>query len=43
MVRLATAELREVLGDVSLGEFEVIEWIRGYLTEQYEATETHNE
>ena len=42
-VRLATAELREVLGDVSLGEFEVIEWIRGYLTEQYEATETHNE
>lgn len=41
-VRLATAELREVLGDVSLGEFEVIEWIRGYLTEQYEATdETH--
>ncbi|MBR7184742.1 MAG: sensor histidine kinase [Clostridia bacterium] len=43
-VRLNTAELREVLCDVSLGEFAVIEWIREYLTEQYEAkNSTHNE
>lgn len=35
-VRLSAAELREVLGDVSLGEFAVLEWIRGYLTEAYE-------
>lgn len=34
-VRLDTKELREVLGDVSLGEYEVLEWIRGYLKEQY--------
>lgn len=38
-VRLSTAELREVLGDVSLGEYEIIEWIRGYLEEQYAATD----
>ncbi len=36
-VELDTARLREILGDVSLGEFEVIEWIRGYLGEQYTA------
>ncbi len=36
-VRLSTAELRQILGDVSLGEFEVLEWIRGYLSEAYEA------
>lgn len=35
-VRLSTKELREVLGDVSLGEFTVLEWIRGYLEEAYE-------
>ncbi len=35
-VRLDTKELREVLGDVSLASFEVVEWMRGYLTEQYE-------
>lgn len=34
-VRLDTKELREVLGDVSLGEYEVLEWIKGYLKEQY--------
>lgn len=35
-VRLCTAELREVLGeDVSLGEFEVLQWIEAYLKEQY--------
>ena len=31
---LDTAELREVLGDVSLAEPEVFAWIQDYLTEQ---------
>lgn len=36
-VKLDTRELRAVLGDnVSLDSFEVVEWMRGYLTEQYE-------
>lgn len=35
-VKLNTPELREVLGEgVSLGEPEVIGWINGYLTENY--------
>lgn len=34
-VRLSTAELREVLGDVPLSTPDVIEWIREYLQEQY--------
>ena len=34
-VALSTLQLREVLGDVSLGEPEVIAWIKDYLTEQY--------
>lgn len=34
-VQLKTRELREILGDVPLSEFEVIVWIREYLTEQY--------
>lgn len=34
-VELKTAELREVLGDVPLSEFEVIVWIREFLSEQY--------
>lgn len=35
-VHLSCAELREVLGDdISLGEFEILEWIRGYLEESY--------
>ncbi len=34
-VELDTDELREILGDVSLGEFEVLRWIEGYLREQY--------
>jgi hypothetical protein len=35
---LSTAELREILGDVSLAEPEVFAWIQDYLTEQeYEA------
>ncbi len=37
-VRLDTKEIRSVLGDeISLGEFEVLEWIRGSLEEQYQA------
>ena len=36
-VRLSCAELRAVLGDgISLSDFEVLEWIRGYLAEAYE-------
>ncbi len=36
--RLDTKELRAVLGDeISLGEFEILEWIRGSLEEQYQA------
>lgn len=35
-VHLSCAELRAVLGDdISLGSFEVLEWIRGYLEEGY--------
>ncbi len=34
-VKLDTRELRQVLGGVSLGEFEVLEWIRAYLEDQY--------
>lgn len=34
-VRLDTKELRQVLGDVPISSPEVIEWIRGFLTEQY--------
>ena len=35
-VRLDTRELREVLGeDVSLASYEVIQWIKEYLNEQY--------
>ncbi len=36
VVHLSCKELKDVLGDVSLAEFEVLEWIRGYLTESYE-------
>lgn len=35
-VELDTSALRDVLGsDVSLGEYEVLQWIEGYLREQY--------
>ena len=34
-VELDTRQLREVLGEVSLAEFEVLQWITGYLTDQY--------
>ena len=38
-VTLNTAELRQVLGDdVSLSAFEVLQWIEGYLQEQYAET-----
>ena len=36
-VHLSCSELRAVLGDdISLGSFEILEWIRGYLAEGYE-------
>lgn len=35
-VSMDTRELRAVLGDVSLGEFEVLMWVREFLSEQYE-------
>ena len=34
-VRLDTRELRQVLGEVPLNSFEVLQWIRDYLDEQY--------
>ena len=36
-VRLVTDELRQVLGEVPLNSFEVLQWIEEYLKEQYEA------
>lgn len=35
IISLDTDELKEVLGDVPLDTFEVIQWIDGYLREQY--------
>ena len=35
-VALRVTELREILGDVPLSEPEVLSWISGYLSEQYE-------
>lgn len=34
-VRLSCRELREILGDISLAEPDVLTWIDGYLREQY--------
>ncbi len=34
-IRLHTKELRDVLGDVPLGSFEVLTWIKDYLREAY--------
>ena len=34
-IELDTRELREVLGDVPLNEYDVIKWIEEYLKEQY--------
>lgn len=36
-VELDTRELREILGDVPLDNYEVIKWIDGYLREGYES------
>ena len=38
-VRLDTRELREVLGDIPLDSYEIIKWIEGNLSEQYESFE----
>ena len=35
-VRLSCSELKEILGDISLAEPDVLMWIDGYLREQYE-------
>lgn len=36
-VHLSCSELKAILGDeISLGSFEVLQWIKGYLTEAYE-------
>ena len=40
-VTLSTEELREILGDISLAEPEILSWIGSYLGEQY--GETKNE
>ena len=39
VVEMDTRQLREVLGDVSLAEFEVLQWITGFLTDQYNGEE----
>lgn len=36
-VNLSTAELKNILGDIPLDSFEVLNWIREYLNEQYTA------
>jgi hypothetical protein len=36
-VKLDTRELREVLEDVPLNSYDVMEWIGAYLREQYES------
>ncbi len=36
-VKLDTRELREVLGEVPLDSYEVLQWIEGYLREQYQS------
>lgn len=41
-VHLSCSELRAVLGDdISLASFEILEWIRGYLTEGYESLQNN--
>ena len=35
-VRLSCRELREILGDISLAEPDILVWLDGYLREQYE-------
>jgi len=36
-VELDTRQLRQILGEISLAEFEVLQWISGYLREQYDS------
>ena len=36
-VELDTRELKNVLGDVSLAEYEVLQWITGFMKEQYDS------
>lgn len=36
-VALDTRQLRQILGEVSLAEYEVLQWISGYLSDQYTA------
>ena len=40
VVELDTRQLREILGEVSLAEFEVLQWITGFLQDQYNPQET---
>ena len=39
-VELDTRQLRQILGEVSLAEFEVLQWISGFLNDQYTGQET---
>ena len=39
-VELDTRQLREILGEVSLAEYEVLQWITGFLTDQYNGQQT---
>ena len=39
-VELDTRQLRDILGEVSLAEYEVLQWITGFLREQYSPQET---
>ncbi len=41
-VELKTAEMREILGDISLSEPEILHWIRDKLNEQYEEIKNKN-
>lgn len=38
-VELDTRQLREILGEVSLAEYEVLQWITGFLQDQYNPQE----
>ena len=38
-VRLATGELKEMLGDIPINSLEILNWIRDYLEEQYSQKE----
>ncbi len=40
VVELDTRQLREILGEVSLAEYEVLQWITGFLQDQYNPQDT---